>query len=79
MTRATDAMEAPASLPAIAAKPSPATARRVVLVVRVPRVALPSFRLLDGYVTKLGIKIASLTFIGLLGIFYISTFIDMSD
>jgi LPS export ABC transporter permease LptG/LPS export ABC transporter permease LptF len=52
---------------------------RVVLVVRVPRVSMPSFRLLDGYVTKLGLKVASLTFIGLLGIFYISTFIDMSD
>ena len=79
MKPAVDATEMPASVAAVAAKPSPAKARRVVLVVRVPRVALPSFRLLDGYVTKLGIKIASLTFIGLLGIFYISTFIDMSD
>jgi LPS export ABC transporter permease LptG len=35
--------------------------------------------LLDGYVTRLGLKVAALTFVGLLGIFYISTFIDMSD
>jgi LPS export ABC transporter permease LptG/LPS export ABC transporter permease LptF len=67
----------PASVPVV--KPAVPGHRRVVLVVRVPRVALPSFRLLDGYVTKLALKVAALTFTGLLGIFYISTFIDMSD
>ena len=36
-------------------------------------------RLLDTYVSKLALKVAALTFIGLLGIFYISTFIDLSD
>ena len=52
---------------------------KVVVVIRVPHFNLPSSRLLDGYVTKLALKIGSLTFTGLLGIFYISTFIDMSD
>jgi LPS export ABC transporter permease LptG len=40
---------------------------------------VPAFRLLDGYIVKLALKVAALTFIGLLGIFYISTFIDLSD
>ena len=52
---------------------------KVVVVIRVPHFNLPSAGLLDGYVTKLSLKIGSLTFTGLLGIFYISTFIDMSD
>ncbi len=52
---------------------------RVMVVIKVPPIRLPAFRLLDGYVTKLALKVAALTFIGLLGIFYISTFIDLSD
>ena len=40
---------------------------------------MPTPRLLDGYVTRLAMKVAALTFIGLLGIFYIATFIDVSD
>ena len=63
------------------ASPPPSRPRRtrIVLVIRVPNLSLPSFRLLDGYVTRLALKVAALTFVGLLGIFYISTFIDMSD
>lgn len=52
---------------------------RVVVVIRLPHVDLPTFRLLDGYVTRLALKVGALTFAGLLGIFYISTFIDLSD
>jgi LPS export ABC transporter permease LptF/LPS export ABC transporter permease LptG len=58
---------------------SVARGKGVVIVLRVPHMNLPSFRLLDGYVTRLALKVSALTFIGLLGIFYISTFIDMSD
>jgi LPS export ABC transporter permease LptG/LPS export ABC transporter permease LptF len=60
---------------------SAATGRtgRVVVVIRLPHLNLPSFRLLDGYVSRLALKVSMLTFVGLLGIFYISTFIDMSD
>jgi LPS export ABC transporter permease LptG/LPS export ABC transporter permease LptF len=52
---------------------------RVVVVVRLPVFNLPALRLLDTYVMKLALKVAVLTFVGLLGIFYISTFIDLSD
>ncbi len=63
------------------AEPAAAGGRsgRVVVVIRLPHLNLPSFRLLDGYVSRLALKVSTLTFIGLLGIFYISTFIDMSD
>ena len=57
----------------------PRRSTRVVVVIRVPHLNLPAFRLLDGYITRLAVKVGALTFIGLLGIFYISTFIDMSD
>ncbi len=61
------------------ARPGGGPGSRVVVVVRLPHVDLPTFRILDGYVTRLALKVGSLTFAGLLGIFYISTFIDMSD
>jgi LPS export ABC transporter permease LptG/LPS export ABC transporter permease LptF len=72
---------APASVPdapALPARPSP---RRVVVVIRVPHLnaRLPRLKLLDYYVSLLGAKIVALAFFGLLGIFYISTFIDLSD
>lgn len=66
------ATSGPAALPA-------APSGRVVVVIRLPHLNLPSFRLLDGYVSRLALKVSALTFTGLLGIFYISTFIDMSD
>lgn len=40
---------------------------------------LSGFSILDWYVTKLYLRWVSLAFVGLLGIFYISTFIDLSD
>lgn len=54
---------------------------RVVVVLRVPhlRVPMPRPKLLDYYVSSLFVKIVGLAFFGLLGIFYISTFIDLSD
>jgi LPS export ABC transporter permease LptG/LPS export ABC transporter permease LptF len=63
---------------AVPAGPAP-RGTRVVVVIRLPVWHLPAVRLLDTYVMKLSLKVASLTFIGLLGIFYISTFIDLSD
>ena len=38
-----------------------------------------SLNILDWYVTRVYLGIAALSFVGLLGIFYISTFIDLSD
>ena len=46
----------------------------------VKEVNVPRFgHLLDWYVTKVYLGIVLLSFVGLLGIFYISTFIDLSD
>ena len=61
------------------ASPTGDSRSRTVVVLRLPAWRLPVLRLLDTYVSKLALKVAALTFIGLLGIFYISTFIDLSD
>jgi LPS export ABC transporter permease LptF/LPS export ABC transporter permease LptG len=53
--------------------------RRVVLVIRVPHLAWPRPRLLDLYVSRQYLSIFGLSFVGLVGIFYISTFIDLAD
>ena len=45
----------------------------------VPRGGLGNLTLLDWYVAKLYLRWVMVSFIGLLGIFYISTFIDLSD
>jgi LPS export ABC transporter permease LptG len=51
----------------------------IVLVIRVPQFALPRPRLLDLYVAKLYLRILGMTAIGMAGLFYIATFIDLSD
>ena len=57
----------------------PAPNRRVVVVIRIPHLAWPRPRLLDLYVSRLYLSIFGLSFVALLGIFYISTFIDLAD
>ncbi len=52
---------------------------RVVVVVRWPRVNVPAPTLLDRYVTRMHLRVMGLAFAGLLSLFYISTFIDLSD
>jgi len=57
---------------------------KVVLVLRVPRrvtelVRLPRPTLLDAYVGKAYLRVLALAFAGMLGIFYIGSFIDWSD
>ena len=52
---------------------------RPVVVIRVPRLHLPKPGLLDRYISRLYLRVAGLSFLGLLGLFYISTFIDRSD
>ena len=49
------------------------------LVIRVPHFELPRPTLLDIYIAKQYLRILTMTTIGMLGLFYISTFIDMSD
>jgi len=57
----------------------PARPRPPVLVIRFPRVRLPSPGLLDRYISRTYIRIAGLSFVALLGLFHISTFLDKSD
>ena len=57
----------------------PARNGRVVLVFKVPQFSLPGPRLLDVYLAKHYFRILGMTTIGLLGLFYISTFVDLSD
>ncbi|HYE87620.1 MAG TPA: LptF/LptG family permease [Vicinamibacterales bacterium] len=52
---------------------------RPVLVIRIPHFELPRPTLLDSYVAKQYLRILAMTTIGMLGLFYISTFIDLSD
>jgi LPS export ABC transporter permease LptF/LPS export ABC transporter permease LptG len=49
------------------------------LVVRIPHYKLPRPNLLDLYVAKQYARILLMTIVGMLGLFYISSFIDMSD
>ncbi|MGE3519730.1 MAG: LptF/LptG family permease, partial [Vicinamibacterales bacterium] len=67
-----------ASLPAL---PSLPDRRRdnTVVVIRIPQVHIPGPRLLDLYVSREYLRVLSLGIVGLLGIFYISTFIDLVD
>jgi LPS export ABC transporter permease LptG/LPS export ABC transporter permease LptF len=51
----------------------------VVVVVRVPHLGLPKPGILDRYISKSYARLQLLTFASLLGVFYISTFIDLSD
>ncbi|HWP99908.1 MAG TPA: LPS export ABC transporter permease LptG, partial [Vicinamibacterales bacterium] len=72
------------ALPALAARaprpqPAPARGRRVRVVLRVPRVWFPRPTVLDGYVTRLYLRVFGLAVAALLGLFYIATFVDLSE
>jgi LPS export ABC transporter permease LptG/LPS export ABC transporter permease LptF len=54
-------------------------APRPVLVVRIPQFNLPRPRMLDLYVSREYLRVFLLGVCSLLGIFYISTFIDLAD
>lgn len=73
-----------AAMPDPKAAPRPVPARRpagqrVVLVIRVPQLWLPQPRILDWYLVRLYSRMFAIAFCGMLGIFYIATFIDLSD
>src|SRR5919204_5756640 len=53
--------------------------RGVVLVIRVPHINWPRPRLLDLYVARLYLVVFMVSFAALIGVFYISTFIDLAD
>lgn len=52
---------------------------KAVLVIRVPQLRLPTLRILDWYLVGFYARVFAMAFAGMLGIFYIATFIDMSD
>jgi LPS export ABC transporter permease LptF/LPS export ABC transporter permease LptG len=59
--------------------PLPAPAKRVVVVLRLPRLNIPRPRILDLYLSREYLRVLFLGMFALLGIFYISTFIDLVD
>ena len=52
---------------------------RVVVVIKVPQFSFPRPSILDWYVLKHGLRVAALAAVGLLGLFYIASFIDLSN
>jgi LPS export ABC transporter permease LptG/LPS export ABC transporter permease LptF len=70
---------APPPLPAAAAPGDPPAPRKVVLVIRVPRLSLPMPRILDLYVTGHYLRMFALSVAALLLLYYIGTVIDLSD
>jgi LPS export ABC transporter permease LptG/LPS export ABC transporter permease LptF len=64
------------------AAPAPAARRgqRVVVVVRIPRLRIPGgMGVLDRYISRTYLRIMALAFVGLLGLFYISAFVDRAE
>src|SRR5436190_2938961 len=59
--------------------PSTAAPLRPGLVIRIPHFDVPRPTLLDTYISKQYLRILAMTTVGILGLFYISTFIDLSD
>src|SRR5204863_3140334 len=70
---------APAATPGPAAAALPLRSDRVIVVIRVPHVDLPRPTLLDVYVARQYLRVFGLAFVSLVGLFYISTFIDLAD
>jgi LPS export ABC transporter permease LptF/LPS export ABC transporter permease LptG len=50
-----------------------------VIVIKIPQFQLPRPNLLDLYISRAYVRMLVLSIVGILGLFYISTFIDMSD
>ena len=62
--------------PAAPVKPG----RHVKVVIRIPRIRIPAgMGVLDRYVSALYIRMTALSFVGLLGLFYISAFVDRAE
>ena len=69
----------------MSAQPRPAAkpitrGQRVVIVVKIPRLRIPGgMGVLDRYISRLYLRVLTLSFAGLLGLFYISTFVDKAE
>jgi LPS export ABC transporter permease LptF/LPS export ABC transporter permease LptG len=69
---------APTASPA-AGVASTTSADRIRVVIRIPHFAIPRPSLLDWYVLQQSLRVTVLAGAALLGLFYLSTFIDLSD
>lgn len=72
----------PPRTPGDASSPARTPGRRgrvVTVVVKIPQFDVPRPRLLDIYVARQYLRVFVLALVGLLGVFYISTFIDSAD
>jgi LPS export ABC transporter permease LptG/LPS export ABC transporter permease LptF len=52
---------------------------RVIVVIKIPHIAFPRPSILDWYVLKQALRVSVLAGVGLLALFYIASFIDLSD
>jgi len=79
--RAADVQAASPAAASPAHRRAAASGRRpgTVIVVRIPRMRIPGPGLIDRYISRIYLRVVGLSFLGLLGLFYISTFIDKSD
>ena len=64
---------------AVASAASTRSGRRVVVLLRIPHIDWPRPSLLDVYVSRQYLSVFATAFVALVGIFYISTFIDLAD
>jgi LPS export ABC transporter permease LptG len=62
-----------------ASPPNTARKRGTVLVVRIPRMTWLAPTILDRYISRIYLRSAAIAFAALLGLFYISTFIDRAE
>jgi LPS export ABC transporter permease LptG/LPS export ABC transporter permease LptF len=69
----------PSPVPSSALRPPSRKRRRTVVVIKVPHVSWPGPTILDRYISAIYLRAAAVSFAALLGIFYISTFIDKTD
>ncbi len=67
------------ALPPRRPDPPAARVRRPVVVIRLPHLHVPLPRPIDRYISRMYLRVVGLSFLALLGLFYISTFIDKSD
>jgi LPS export ABC transporter permease LptG/LPS export ABC transporter permease LptF len=58
---------------------SAARGARVVVVIKIPHIAFPRPSILDWYVLKQGLRVSVLAAAALLALFYIASFMDLSD
>ena len=72
-------MPAQATGPAAPSRRAAGRNQQVVLVVRVPQGILPSFNLLDRYLSRIYLRVFGVTFLGMLAVFYIAIFTDFSE